>query len=244
MIFRQLFDRESCTYTYLIADEATREAALVDPVREQVGRDLAVVRELGLTLSHVIETHVHADHVTGASELRKNTGCKTHIARKSGAPCADDATDEGSRVCFGAIEIRAIATPGHTSGCLSYVVGENGRFDRVLTGDALLIRGCGRTDFQEGNPSVLYHSVRDKLFALEDATLVYPAHDYTGRTVSTIGEEKRHNPRLKEGIAVDEFIAKMASVNLPPPTKMDLAVRANRACGELEGSGDPPSKQG
>jgi glyoxylase-like metal-dependent hydrolase (beta-lactamase superfamily II) len=233
MIFRQLFDRESCTYTYLVADEATREAGLVDPVREHVGRDLAIVGELGLTLVHVLETHVHADHITGAGELRKSTGCTTHVAREGGAPCADDALDGGDVVRVGAIEFRALATPGHTGGCMSYLVGEGGLFDRVLTGDALLIRGCGRTDFQGGDARTLYRSVRSALFTLDDATLVYPAHDYRGMTLSTIGEEKRHNPRLKDGISIDEFVAKMAALNLPPPLKIDIAVAANRACGEV-----------
>lgn len=234
MIFRQLFDRESCTYTYLIADDATHQAALVDPVREHVGRDLGLLGELDLTLAHVLETHVHADHVTGAGDLRKHTGCKTHVAREGGAPCADDALEDGARVQIGAIELRALATPGHTSGCMSYLVGEHGRFDRVLTGDALLIRGCGRTDFQQGDSSVLFDSVRTRLFTLDETTLVYPAHDYCGRTVTTIAEEKRHNPRLKVGISKAEFIAKMDALGLPPPAKIDVAVRANRACGEVD----------
>jgi glyoxylase-like metal-dependent hydrolase (beta-lactamase superfamily II) len=232
MIFRQLFDRESCTYTYLIGDDSTREAALVDPVRDHVGRDLVLVADLGLTLAHVLETHVHADHVTGAGELRKQTGCRTHVAREGGAPCADDALDGGDVVRLGAIELRAIATPGHTGGCMSYLVGEKGRFDRVLTGDALLIRGCGRTDFQEGDARKLYHSVREILFALDPGTLVFPAHDYRGMTVSTIGEEKEKNPRLRDGVTVDDFVAKMAALNLPPPAKIDMAVTANRACGD------------
>ena len=234
MIFRQLFDRESCTYTYLLGDRAAAEAALVDPVREHVARDLALVAELDLRLVHVLETHVHADHVTGAGELRRATGCTTHVAREGGAPCADDALEGGSVVRFGAIELRALATPGHTGGCMSYLVGEDGRFDRVLTGDALLIRGCGRTDFQEGSAPTLYRSVREVLFALDDATLVYPGHDYRGMTVSTIGEERRHTPRLKDGVTLAEFVAIMAALKLPPPTKIDVAVPANRACGDIQ----------
>jgi sulfur dioxygenase len=234
VIFRQLFDRESSTYTYLVGDRASGQAALVDPVSEHTSRDLALIAELGLRLAHVLETHVHADHVTGAGELRRATGCTTHVAREGGAPCADDALDAGSVVAVGAIELRALATPGHTGGCMSYLVGEDGRYDRVLSGDALLIRGCGRTDFQEGSAAVLYRSVREILFALDDATLVYPAHDYRGMTVSTIGEERRHNPRLKDGISLDAFVAIMAALKLPPPTKIDVAIPANRACGEVQ----------
>jgi glyoxylase-like metal-dependent hydrolase (beta-lactamase superfamily II) len=233
MLFRQLFDRESCTYTYLIADEATREAALVDTVREHVGRDVVLVEELGLKLTHVLETHVHADHVTGAGELRKRTGATTYVARLGGAPCADVSLGDGDVVRIGAIELRALATPGHTSGCMSYVVFENGRADRVLTGDALFVRGCGRTDFQEGDSGTLYESVHRRLFTLPDATLVFPAHDYRGMTVSTIGEEKRHNPRLGAGKTREDFIATMAALNLPPPAKLAEALPANRACGEV-----------
>jgi glyoxylase-like metal-dependent hydrolase (beta-lactamase superfamily II) len=233
MIFRQLFDRESCTYTYLLGDEGTREAALVDTVLEHVGRDLEVIEQLGLRLAHVLETHVHADHVTGAGEIRRRTGARTHVAREGGAPCADDALVEGNRVAIGAVCLEAIETPGHTAGCISYLVWERGVTDRVLTGDALLIRGCGRTDFQGGDARVLFHSVRDKLFSLADGVLVYPGHDYRGMTVSTIGEEKRHNPRLALSITVEEFVAKMAALHLPPPAKIDVAIPANRACGDL-----------
>jgi sulfur dioxygenase len=203
VIFRQMFDRESCTYTYLIADAAAGVAALVDTVREHVARDLEVVEQLGLKLVYVLETHVHADHVTGAGELRKRTGART------------------------------VETPGHTAGCTSYRVGARGVFDRVLTGDALFIRGCGRTDFQGGDAGRLFDSVTTRLFTLDEATLVYPGHDYRGLGVSTIGEERRHNPRLGGGIARDAFIAKMAALNLPRPLKIDEALPANRACGEV-----------
>jgi glyoxylase-like metal-dependent hydrolase (beta-lactamase superfamily II) len=233
MIFRQIFDRESCTFTYLLGDEATREAALVDTVLEHVERDLELVGELGLRLVHVLETHVHADHVTGAGEIRKKTGARTHVAREGGAPCADDSFVEGNRIVMGALCLEAIATPGHTSGCMSYIISEGGGVDRVLTGDALLIRGCGRTDFQGGDAHVLFRSVSDKLFSLGDGVLVYPGHDYRGMTVSTIGEEKRHNPRLAVGVTAEQFVAKMAALNLPPPAKIDIAVPANRACGDV-----------
>jgi sulfur dioxygenase len=227
MIFRQLFDRESCTYTYLFADEASRAAAIVDPVREHVARDLALVEELGLRLTHIFETHVHADHVTGAGQLREKTGAKSYVARHGGAPCADVPLDDGDVVRIGAIEVKTLATPGHTSDCLSFLLG-----DRVLTGDALFVRGCGRTDFQNGDAGTLYDSVWTKLFVLPDATLVYPAHDYRGMTMSTIGEEKQTNPRLRAGTTRDAFIATMAALGLPPPAKMAEALPANLACGE------------
>ncbi len=238
MIFRQLFDRESCTYTYLLADEASRAAALVDPVREHVGRDLEVIEQLGLRLTHIFETHVHADHITGAGDLRKRTQAKSYVARDGGAPCADVPLDDGSVVTLGAVgggvELRVLTTPGHTSDCISFVVGERGAFDRVLTGDALFVRGCGRTDFQNGDSATLYDSVHQKLFALPDTTLVYPGHDYRGLGVTTIGEEKKYNPRLRVGTSKETFIATMAALGLPPPAKMAEAVPANRACGQVE----------
>lgn len=232
MIFRQLFDRESCTYTYLLGDEATKTAALVDPVREHVGRDLDLLQQMGLTLTHVLDTHVHADHVTGAGELRKRTGAKTHASAAGGPDCADVLLHDGDHVRVGkGIDIVVISTPGHTSGCLSFLIG-----DRVLTGDALFVRGCGRTDFQEGDARTLFESVTKKLFSLPDETLVYPAHDYRGMTVSTIGEEKRFNPRLGGAATCDTFVNTMAALGLPPPAKIHEAVPANRACGEPEKS--------
>ncbi|HEY3819556.1 MAG TPA: MBL fold metallo-hydrolase [Polyangiaceae bacterium] len=233
MIFRQLFDRESCTYTYLFGDPATGEAVLVDTVREHVGRDLALLDELMLKLSAVAETHVHADHVTGAGELRKRTGARCHVPRLGGAPCADVPVGDGDVVQVGAVALCVLATPGHTSGCVSYLVSFGaGNPDRVLTGDALLVRGCGRTDFQEGDAGRLWDSVHGRLFALPDATLVYPAHDYRGMTVSTIGEEKRHNPRLGGARTRPEFIALMAALDLPAPARIAEALPANRACGD------------
>jgi glyoxylase-like metal-dependent hydrolase (beta-lactamase superfamily II) len=232
VIFRQLLDRETSTLSYLVAHEATREAALVDPVLEQVDRDLGLVAELGLTLVAIVETHVHADHVTGAGELRRRTGARTAVPREGGAPCADVPLAPGDVVRLGGIELRALATPGHTEGCFSYAVAADGQVDRLLTGDALLIRGCGRTDFQGGSADRLFTSVRDVLFAFPDETLVYPAHDYRGFSVSTIGEEKRHNPRLGLAKSRADFVAMMAALHLPPPAKIGVAVPANRACGE------------
>ncbi len=232
MIFRQLFDAESSTYTYLVGCERARVAAIVDPVREQIDRDLTLVAELGLTLAYAIETHVHADHVTAAGEIRRRTGARTLVTREDGPRCADEGLVEGSLVRVGDVTLRALATPGHTAGCLSYVVGFGGTEDRVLTGDALLVRGCGRTDFQGGDAGKLWESVTSKLFGLGDATLVFPAHDYKGMTVTTIGEERRCNPRLGGQATRESFVALMAALHLPRPKKIDEALPANRACGD------------
>ncbi len=224
MFIRQLFDAESSTYTYLVADRAAGVAALIDPVREQVDRDLAQVHELGLRLTHVLETHVHADHVTAAGLLRERTGAAT-CASASGADCATTHLRHGDVVRLGAITITAVATPGHTDDSLSYRVP-----GAVFTGDALLIRGCGRTDFQNGDPATLYDTITRELFTLPDDTVVYPGHDYRGRTWSTIGEERQWNPRLA-GKTKAEFIAIMNGLGLPPPKLLATAVVANRACG-------------
>lgn len=224
MIFRQLFDPESSTYTYLLADSVTREAVLIDPVREQVDRDVRLLDELGLTLVYVLDTHVHADHVTAAGVLRDRTGAKTVMGRKA-APCADIQVGHGDVLRVGTMEIKVLDTPGHTDDSVSYLVG-----DRVFTGDALLIRGNGRTDFQNGDPGQLYDSLTKVLFALPDETLVYPGHDYKGMTVSTIGEEKRWNPRIA-GKSREEFIEIMNNLRLPMPKRIQEAVPANRACG-------------
>lgn len=230
MIFRQLIDRESSTFTYLLGDEATGDAALVDPVLEQIERDLGLIAELGLRLSAVLDTHVHADHVTAAGTLRERTGARTHVSERGGAPCADVLVSGGDEVRIGGLRVRVLATPGHTGGCVSYLVG-----GCVMTGDALLVRGCGRTDFQEGDAATLYRSVHEQLFTLPDETWVYPAHDYRGHTRSTIGEEKRRNPRLGGGITLDAFVALMGALDLPPPGKIHEAVPANRACGKAAG---------
>jgi sulfur dioxygenase len=224
MMIRQLFDQETSTHTYLVADETAREAVLIDPVAEQVERDLALLRELGLTLVYVFETHVHADHVTGAGALRAATGART-VSSKSGAPCADIHVGHGDVLHVGALVVEVLATPGHTDDSLSFRVR-----DAVFTGDALLVRGCGRTDFQNGNAQQLYRSIVDVLFTLPDATRVYPGHDYRGHMMSTIGEEKRFNSRVA-GRSEDEFVALMAGLNLPAPRHLERAVPANRACG-------------
>ncbi|WP_337885663.1 MBL fold metallo-hydrolase [Fischerella thermalis] len=236
MLFRQLFDQSTWTYTYLIADLGTKEAVLVDPVIEQVERDLKLIHELGLTLRYCLETHIHADHVTGTGKLRSLTGCLGVVPENAHATCADRFIKDGEVLQVGDVQIQAIATPGHTDSHHAYLVNN----DRVLTGDALFIRGCGRTDFQSGNAGTMYDSVTQRLFTLPDQTLVYPGHDYRGHTVSTIGEEKRWNPRFVERIGEtsalrdrQSYIELMSSLNLPNPKKIMEAVPANERCGNV-----------
>ena len=223
MLFRQLFDHPSWSYSYLLASGG--EAVLIDSVYEQADRDVKLVSELGLTLRYVIDTHLHADHVTGASQLRERLGAKLVASGADGAPCNDVLVGEGDEIRFGDETLRVLSTPGHTAGCVSYFLA-----DRVFTGDALLVRTCGRTDFQGGDAGTLYDSITGKLFALPDETLVYPAHDYLGHTATTIGEEKRVNLRVA-GRDRDAFIALMGSLNLAMPRKIDVALPANLACG-------------
>lgn len=228
MLFRQLFDPETSTYTYLIADPVTEEAILVDPVLEQVERDYLLLKELGLTLKFCLETHIHADHITGTGKLREMTGCSGVVPENSHAACADRFIKDGEVLILGSIRVEAIATPGHTNSHNAYLV--NGT--HLLTGDSLLIRSCGRTDFQSGNAGAMYDAITQKLFTLPDATLVYPGHDYKGSTVSTIGEEKQWNSRLA-GRTRDEFRELMANLNLPNPKKIMEAVPANQRCGDI-----------
>ncbi|WP_413173191.1 MBL fold metallo-hydrolase [Anabaena azotica] len=228
MLFRQLFDPETSTYTYLIADQVTEEAILVDPVLEQVERDYLLLKELGLTLKFCLETHIHADHITGTGKLREMTGCSGVVPENAHAACADRFIEDGEVLILGSIRVEAIATPGHTNSHNAYLV--NGT--HLLTGDSLLIRSCGRTDFQSGNAGAMYDAITQKLFTLPDATLVYPGHDYQGSMVSTIGEEKQWNPRLA-GRTRDEFRELMANLNLPNPKKIMEAVPANQRCGDI-----------
>ncbi|MBF2035987.1 MAG: MBL fold metallo-hydrolase [Leptolyngbyaceae cyanobacterium T60_A2020_046] len=225
MLFRQLFDQATWTYTYLIADEDTREAVLVDPVLEQVDRDFALIQELGLTLKFCLETHIHADHITGTSKLRDRTGCQGIVPEHAQAVCADRHIRDGERLTIGGITIEAIATPGHTDSHMAFLV--NGT--HLLTGDALFVRGCGCTDFQSGDAGTLYDSLQ-RLFQLPGETLVYPGHDYRGHTVSTIGEERELNPRVA-GQSREGFIQLMDSLDLPNPKKIMEAVPANEQCG-------------
>ena len=226
IVFHQLFEAESSTYTYIIADKETREAAIIDPVLETVDRDLKLIEELNLKLVYVLDTHIHADHVTGAGEIRKRTGIKTAVSKDAKVSCVDIELEDGQELLLGRKKIRVIATPGHTNTCLTYA------FEGMLfTGDALLIRGCGRTDFQQGSSDKLFESVRGKLFSLPEDTIVYPGHDYRGQTATTIGLEKQHNPRLKESISKDEFKKIMSEMKLAHPKKIHEALPANMACG-------------
>jgi glyoxylase-like metal-dependent hydrolase (beta-lactamase superfamily II)/rhodanese-related sulfurtransferase len=226
MIFRQLFENASSTYTYLIASEKTREAVLIDPVLEDVDKVMKLLDGLDLQLVYTFETHVHADHVTAGGTLREKLGSKTVVRRVSGPPCADVHVDHGDVLEVGDLRFEVRATPGHTDGCVAYVMA-----DRVFTGDTLLIGGCGRTDFQQGDAGKLYDSVHTQLFSLPAETLVFPGHDYRGRTVSTIGEEKATNARLGGGRSREDFIQLMAELKLDKPKQIERAVPANLACG-------------
>jgi glyoxylase-like metal-dependent hydrolase (beta-lactamase superfamily II) len=232
MLFRQLFEPQSSAYTYLVGCEETREAALIDPVLETVERDLALLETLGLTLRYTIETHIHADHVTGAWRLKESTGCKCALPERSGAAHVDIEVREGEPIRVGMLEVKPLYTPGHTDDHHSYFLDTPGAA-RVFTGDALLIDGCGRTDFQNGDAAILYRSVHEKIFALPGETLVYPGHDYQQHHVSSVAQELERNPRLGGGRSLEDFVAIMAALNLPRPRKMDVAVPANRACGQL-----------
>ncbi len=230
LLFQQLFENESSTFTYLLADLNTGEAIIIDPVLETFNRDLQLIRELELKLLYVFETHVHADHITSAGKIAEATGAKICISADSQAQGADIFLQDASEIRFGLHTVKAIATPGHTNGCMCFLVG-----DRVFTGDALMIRGNGRTDFQQGSAENLFKNITRKIFTLPDETLVYPAHDYKGFTSSTIGIEKRFNARLNQNRSMQDFVQIMSDLKLSPPKKIDTAVPANLKCGrELE----------
>ena len=226
MLFRQLFEPLSSTYTYLLGCEATGQALLIDPVVNAMERDLALVAELGLRLAYSIDTHIHADHITAALHLKQRTGSRIAAPALDRLPCVDVPVDDGVPLRMGSVELRPLHTPGHTDGHIAYVCGE-----RVLNGHALLIDGCGRTDFQNGDARALYRSVRERLFTLPDDQLVCPAHDYQGRRVSTIVQERERNPRLGGDRTLEEFERLMAELKLPYPKFIDYAVPGNRACG-------------
>jgi glyoxylase-like metal-dependent hydrolase (beta-lactamase superfamily II)/rhodanese-related sulfurtransferase len=225
MIFRQLFDNTSGTYTYLLASRHGGEALIMDPVLERVDRYLQLVHELDLKLVKAVDTHLHADHITGLGALRDRTHCITVMGENTKADVVSMRVAEGDRIEIEGVRLEVMFTPGHTDDSYSFLWG-----DRVFTGDTLLIRGTGRTDFQNGDPRAQYDSIFNKLLKLPDETLVYPAHDYKGETVSTIGEEKLFNPRLKVK-SVDEYIDVMNNLHLPNPKMMDVAVPANMQVG-------------
>ena len=231
MIFRQLFEPDSSTYTYLLGCTDTGQAILIDPVLDTVERDLAAVDELGLKLTYSVETHYHADHLTGARILRARSDCKVAYPDVEMPECADVGLREGQPLRVGSITLHPLFTPGHTSHHHCYLV-ETDTHKMLFSGDALLIEACGRTDFQSGDAAALYRSVTDKLFTLPDETLVYPAHDYEQRCITTIAQEKARNPRLGGGKSEAEFIAIMDGLDLPYPRKIDFAVPGNERCGE------------
>ncbi|WP_426992435.1 MBL fold metallo-hydrolase [Methylomonas sp. CM2] len=229
MLFRQLFEPETSTYTYLLGCERTRRACLIDPVASEVPAYIDLLTSLNLKLVYTMETHVHADHITGAGRLRETLGSKSVVHRDAGAMCADLLVTGGVPLQIGDLDFEVRHTPGHTAGCVSYVMS-----DRVFTGDALLIGGSGRSDFQQGDAGQLYDSITGQLFTLAPDTLVYPGHDYQGNTVSTIKQEMAKNPRIGQGRSREEFIAIMAELKLAYPRFIDQALPANQSCGMTE----------
>ena len=231
MLFRQFFDGQSSTYTYLLASRAGGEAVIIDPVKEQLEHYLKVIEQLDLRLVHAIDTHTHADHITALGDLRDATHCTTIMGELSQAHCVSQHVREDEILCVDGIELRALYTPGHTDESFSFVLNPAAP-QAVFTGDVLLIRGSGRTDFQGGDPHRSWDSIVNKLFKLPDATTLYPAHDYKGWSASSIGEERRFNPRLA-GKTESEYVEIMRGLNLPNPKMMDVAIPANLACGQL-----------
>jgi glyoxylase-like metal-dependent hydrolase (beta-lactamase superfamily II)/rhodanese-related sulfurtransferase len=244
MLLRQLFDYETWTYTYLLADEASGDAVLIDTVIDQLERDIKLLKELNLGLVYTLDTHTHADHITGCGLLRQRLGGKVVVGANAGTEGADILVDDGSKLKFGSLELEVRATPGHTDGCVTYVTSDH---KNAFTGDALFIRGTGRTDFQQGSAERLYRSIHDKIFTLPDDTIIWPGHDYRGLTFSTVGEEKRLNPRVGDGKSQEEFIEIMSRLNLPAPKKLGVAVPANLHCGIVPPSsmsGEPLPERG
>ena len=229
LVFRQLFDPTSSTYTYLLGCSVSREAVLIDPVFEQVRRDAALIGELGLKLLWTLDTHVHADHVTGAWLLKQKLGSSIALSASAGASGADRLLHDGDRVEFGRRSLEVRATPGHTNGCVTYVLDDE---SMAFTGDCVMIRGSGRTDFQQGDARALYRSVRSRIFSLPETCLLYPAHDYRGLTVTSVAEEKKFSPRLGGEIGEADYVGYMKNLNLPHPKQIDVAVPANLRCGQ------------
>jgi glyoxylase-like metal-dependent hydrolase (beta-lactamase superfamily II) len=227
-MFKQFYDQASSTLTYLLADEDLKQAVLIDPVTENINEYLTFIQQNDLSLAYSLETHVHADHITGGGQLKKITNAKTAVSENCGAKTADIQLKDGDVIDFGSQSIHVIATPGHTPGSLSFLWK-----DRLFTGDSLLINGCGRTDFQGGDAGQLFDAITNKLFNLPDETLVYPSHDYNGKRVSSIGQEKLTNSRLSNK-SRESFIELMNTLNLPKPKMIDIAVPANRKCGVTE----------
>lgn len=228
IIFHQLFEKETSTYTYLLADPASKEAVIIDSTIDTVQRDLKLISEIGVNLKYILDTHVHADHITGASLLKKATGAQIAISNESQAQGADIYLKDGDELRAGNLVLTALATPGHTNSCMTYYT-----YGYAFTGDALLIRGTGRTDFQQGSPHTLFHSIRKKIFSLPDETRIFPGHDYNGHTSSTIFQEKMHNPRAKLENTEDIFVDILNNLKLDNPKRIHEAVPANMVCGDL-----------
>ncbi len=238
MIFRQLFDAKSSTYTYLLADEQSKTAVLIDPVFEQVNRDVALINELGLNLAYALDTHCHADHVTGSWLLKHKTNCKIASAKSIHAKNSDIGLVNGDIINFGQYELEVRATPGHTEGCLTYVCHTQ---KIAFTGDALLIRGCGRCDFQQGSASQLFDSIHQQIFSLSDDFQLYPGHDYSGRCSTSVSEEKQFNARLGGNASREDFVGYMNNMSLPHPKFIDIALPANVLSGKPEVLPEEPS---
>ena len=228
MLFKQFFESDTSTFTYLLACEKTKQAVLIDTVESEVPIYLKELEAQGLKLVYTLETHVHADHVTGADTLRQKLGSKSVVHRDAGAMCGDLLVTDGVHIIVGTIDLEVRYTPGHTNGCISFFAG-----DRIFTGDSLLIGGCGRTDFQQGNSGQLFDSIQNQIFSLPDEVIVYPGHDYNGNTQSTVGEERKNNKRLGGGKSREEFIQIMSELKLAYPKYIDVALPANQACGRV-----------
>lgn len=228
MIFKQFFETETCTFTYLLACEKTKQAVLIDTVESEVPKYLKELDAQDLKLVYTLETHVHADHVTAADILRQKLGSKSVVHRDAGAMCGDLLVTDGVHLIVGSLDLEVRYTPGHTNGCISFFAG-----DRIFTGDSLLIGGCGRTDFQGGDAGKLYDSIHAKIFSLNDDVIIYPGHDYNGNTQSTVGEERKNNKRLGNNRSHEAFIHLMSELKLAYPKYIDVAVPANQACGKV-----------
>ncbi|MEB3234355.1 MAG: MBL fold metallo-hydrolase [Cyanobacteriota bacterium] len=228
LLLRQLFDADTGSYTYLLVDVATERGVLIDPVYEQHGRDLALIEELGVTLVACLDTHAHADHITGGWLMHEATGCAIGLASAAKATNVDLPLAHGDRIRFGERSLQVRATPGHTDGCLTYVLDDN---SMAFTGDALLVRGCGRCDFQQGDARTLYHSITEQILSLPDHCLLYPGHDYTGRGVTSVAEEKHYNVRLGGAANEQDFVGFMENLKLPHPHRIAQALPANLRAG-------------
>jgi glyoxylase-like metal-dependent hydrolase (beta-lactamase superfamily II) len=228
MIFKQFFEPNTSTFTYLLACEKTKQAVLIDTVESEVPNYLKELEAQDLKLVYTLETHVHADHVTAADALRQKIDSKSVVHRDAGAMCGDLLVTDGVHIIVGTIDLEVRYTPGHTNGCISFFAG-----DRIFTGDSLLIGGCGRTDFQSGDSGQLYDSIHHQIFSLPDDVIVYPGHDYNGKTQSTVGEERKNNKRLGGNRSREDFIKIMSELKLAYPKFIDIALPANQACGRV-----------